>query len=361
MPNTIFFYYLFPGINGPGFTLQFEYTNPIVIYPRGLRDPPMPNDSCPIVRIPADDRITYLPVGRHALNDMYELAVRSMWTYAEISTKDDVEHYRGKLDAGRRHFVEFILAFFAASDTIVNVNLMTRFIKEVDIPEVQMFWRLQGAMEDIHSVTYSNLLDAIVSNVARRTELFNAFQTIPVISEMTKYMRNCIGSSECFAARILRMVCVEGIFFQGCFAGIYWLASTGLMPGLAASNELIARDEGLHTVFGIALFLLATEQISVEKIHEIINEAIEISAKFARAALPEPMPGMSAEIMVEYNKSRANDILVLLGHKPLYTVTATLSYANLLNLPTKVNFFEREVTDYAQAAEPDDGSVAVDF
>lgn len=321
----------------------------------------MLNIVCPIARIPADDRVTYLPVGRPALNDMYELAVRCVWTYAEISTKDDTEHYRNKLDAGRRHFVEFILAFFAASDTIVNVNLMTRFIKEVDIPEVQMFWRFQGAMEDIHSVTYSNLLDAIVTNTTRRAELFNAFQSIPVIAHMTTYMRNCIESTECFAARILRMICVEGIFFQGCFAGIYWLASAGLMPGLVASNELIARDEGLHTLFGIALFLLAEERISLDKINEIINEAIDISAQFARAAIPEPMTGMSAELMVEYNKSRANDILVLMGMSPLYIVTSTLAYANLLNLPTKVNFFERKVTDYAQAAEPDDGSVAIDF
>lgn len=316
---------------------------------------------CPIKRIPADDRMTYLPVGRPGLNAMYEFAVQSVWTYAEISTKDDAEHYQNRLDAGRRHFVEFILAFFAASDTIVNVNLMTRFIKEVDIPEVQMFWRFQGMIEDIHSVTYSNLLDAIVSNAARRVELFNAVKSIPVIAHMTTYMLNCIKSDECFAARILRMVCVEGIFFQGCFAGIYWLASTGLMPGLAASNELIARDEGLHTVFGIALFLLADEQIDLVEIHKIFDEAIDISAQFARAALPEPMPGMSAEIMIEYNKSRANDILVLLGHQPNYQVSCTLTYANLLNLPTKVNFFERKVTDYAQAAEPDDGTVAIDF
>lgn len=321
----------------------------------------MPVIKCPIVRIPADERMTYLPVGRPELNQLYEIAVQSMWTFAEISTKDDSEHYQNKLDAGRRHFVEFILAFFAASDTIVNVNLMKRFIVEVDIPEVQMFWRLQGAMEDIHSVTYSNLLDAIVLNQTRRTELFGAFKTIPVIALMTEYMRNCIKSTECFAERILRMVCVEGIFFQGCFAGIYWLASTGLMPGLAASNELIARDEGLHTMFGIILFMMAEERISLERVHEIIDEAVEISGQFARAAIPEPMTGMSADIMTDYNKSRANDILVLMGYGPLYSVTGSLPYADLLNLPTKVNFFERKVTDYAQVAEPDDGSTATDF
>lgn len=319
----------------------------------------------PIALIPVDSRLTTFPIARPELFAWYEDASKCYWTVQEVSTSKDVSDYETKLTAGEKHFVKHVLAFFAASDGIVNLNLAKRFKKDIKILEANYFYDFQIAMENVHAHTYSILLDAIIPSKAERVKLLNAIQTMPIITKMSQYMFQCIDSKAPFAERLLRMACVEGIFFTGCFCAIYWLQNRGLMPALGHSNELIARDEALHTMFAMFLYTMISPEykLSREKVYEIFTEAVELAKEFIREALPTGLSEMNAELMIPYIECQADNLVTLIDLPPIYNSKHDFHFMEQQNLTNRTNFFERRVSEYAKAASADKGDfdVTMDF
>ena len=239
--------------------------------------------------LPEDSRFTTFPITRPELFAFYELARDCFWTPNEICISDDITHFK-LLNKDEQHFIKYILAFFAASDGLVNLNIASRFKSEINILEVTYFYNFQMAMEDIHAHVYSMLLDTIIQNKEERTLLLNAMNKIAVITEMSNFIFKCVDSKAILSERLLRMACVEGIFFTGCFLVIYWLQNRGLMPALGHSNELIARDEAMHTLFALKLYTLTIDKLSVTDIHSIITEAVNLAIAFIKEALPGNLP-----------------------------------------------------------------------
>ncbi len=307
-----------------------------------------------------DSRLTTFPINRDALWQMYKFSQRSYWVPDEILMADDRNHYVNKLTPGQQRCVKNILAFFAASDGVVNINLAKRFKDEVQMLEAGYFYDYQMMMENIHAETYSILLTTIIVDPMERSTLLNAIKTMPIITSMTNYMFDCINSDKPFAHRLLRMACVEGIFFSGCFCLIYWLASKGLMPGLVQSNSLIARDEGLHTDFALMLYKMVKKehQLVETEIHHIFSNAVDIAVKFICDTLPEPLPEMNAMKMTQYIKYIANNNLAVIDVKPLFPEISEnpMRFMEMLNLPEKPNFFEHRSTNYSKPIAPATGT-----
>lgn len=317
-----------------------------------------------IPRIPGDDRLTTFPICRPGIFAYYEDAEAARWGVKEVSLAKDSEDW-SKLSRPQQHSVKAILAFFAAGDKIVNINIVGRFKKDVPILEVEYFYDAQVAMENVHAHMYSLLLDTIIPDASERSRLLNAASGIPTIKLMSEYMFKCINSEEPFAKRILRMVCVEGVFFTGCFCIIYWLTSHGLMPGLGQSNELIARDEALHATFALYLYDLIEPQskLSHAEIYEIFEEAVEIAIKFVDYALPEPMPEMNKELMSTYIKCCADNLLALIDVPPRYKAKHEFHFMDQINMRNRAGFFERKVSEYGKPKSADKvrGEVNRDF
>ena len=307
-------------------------------------------------KLPGDSRLTTLPLARPNLFKWYEDAARSFWTPAELPLSEDAMHYKHRLSPQEKHFVKHILAFFAASDGIVNVNIAKRFKKDVSILEATYFYDMQTTMENIHAHTYSLLLDEIIPDANEKAKLLNAIETMPIIKKMSEYMFKIIESSRPFAERVLRMACVEGIFFTGCFCVIYWLQSRGLMPALGQSNELIARDEALHTVFAIVLYdlLESHHKLSQLQIHEILNEAVSLAKEFIAEALPNGMSEMNAGLMGDYIECQADNIITLLDLPALFGTKNAFHFMDQINLVNRTNYFERRVSEYAKGRTVDD-------
>lgn len=319
----------------------------------------------PIAPISGDDRLTTLPIGRPQLWDLYKKSMKCFWTAEEVNISVDKSDYKRKLTEKERHFVNFVLAFFAASDKIVNLNLAKRFKDEIKILEAEYFYDFQMAMENIHAEMYSLLLDTIITDEKEKAFLQDAIKNIPVIAKMTDWMFKWINSDKSFAHRLLGMACVEGIFFSGCFCAIYWLANRGLMPGLAHSNELIARDEGLHTFFATVLYNLIREELKLSQTeaYEIIAEAVEIAKEFINAALPIDLPEMNARLMSQYIETVADNLLVLIELPKVYNSKQPFKFMEQINMIGKTNFFERYVSDYQKApvADNDEFEVSTNF
>lgn len=315
--------------------------------------------------IPGDDRMTTFPVARPQLFKYYETARDRFWTPGEISTSVDVLHFETKLSPGMQRFVKHVLAFFAASDGIVNLNLAERFRREVPMQDAAYFYNFQIAMEDIHAHTYSILLDDIVPNKEERDRLINASQTMPIIKKMSEYMHNCISSDAPFAERLLRMACVEGIFFTGCFCAIYWLRNQGLMPALGFSNDLIAGDEALHTYFALTLYTMIEPEHKLGRGHiaKIFAEAVDLANEFFVDALPEGMAEMNADLMASYIKCQADNLVTLIGVDVIYDTTHDFHFMDQQNLTHRTNFFEGRSAQYSkvQEADPGDHTIATDF
>jgi ribonucleotide reductase beta subunit family protein with ferritin-like domain len=298
-----------------------------------------------------DGRMTTFPIHRPELFEYYRQAGKCHWDVDEVVLSKDAEDYRHRLNDGERRFVAYVLAFFAASDGIVNVNLVGRFRAEVPMLEARYFYDAQIAMENIHAHMYSLLLDSIIVDSNERKKLQNAAMTIPVVSSMTNYMRRCIESNEPLPLRLLRMACVEGIFFTGCFCAIYWMQSRGLMPGLGQSNELIARDEALHTYFAITLYNMTTSKPEISSIHAVFAEAVQIAREFTDDALPKGLPEMNAALMAKYIECCADNLLVLIECPVLFSSTHSFTFMNAINLQLRTNFFERRATTYSKVAK----------
>jgi ribonucleoside-diphosphate reductase beta chain len=281
---------------------------------------------------------------------MYKQAVASFWTPEEIPFSKDLEHWEG-LTSEERHFITHVLAFFAGSDGIVQENLASRFQREVSSPVVKLFYSFQNAMEGIHSETYSLLIDTLVKDKQEQEHLFNAIDTIPCIKTKADWALKWIDSQEDFAQRLVAFAAVEGIFFSGAFCAIYWLKKRGLMPGLTFSNELISRDEGLHTMFAVALYHTLPTTLDPTVIQTIIKEAVTIEQEFITEALPCSLIGMNAKLMRTYIEFVADRLLVQLGCEKVYRVSNPFDFMELISLEGKTNFFEKKVSEYSRSVE----------
>ncbi|KAH8806309.1 ribonucleotide reductase [Hyaloscypha sp. PMI_1271] len=295
-------------------------------------------------------RFVLFPIKYHEIWQMYKKAEASFWTAEEIDLSKDLHDWNNRLNDDERYFISHVLAFFAASDGIVNENLVERFSGEVQIPEARCFYGFQIMMENIHSETYSLLIDTYIKEQAQRTYLFNAIETIPCIKKKADWAVRWIqDKSSTFAQRLVAFAAVEGIFFSGSFASIFWLKKRGLMAGLTFSNELISRDEGLHTDFACLLFSHLKHRPSKQAVQDVITEAVEIEQEFLTEALPCALLGMNSALMKQYIEFVADRLLLSLGNEKVYKVSNPFDFMENISLAGKTNFFEKRVADYQKA------------
>jgi len=346
-----------------------------------------------IIKNTGSARYTVFPIRYHNLWKFYKQHLGTFWTAEEVKLTDDLVDWKNKLNDNERWFIKNILAFFAASDGIVNENLIVNFYNEVQIPEARQFYSVQMMIEAIHSETYSLLIDTYISNTEEKAGLFNAVETIPAVKRKAdwaikwieqgstlqqmipeKYMSSfefLVSGNDCadepladehiealdylvrerpsFAQRLLAFICVEGIFFSGSFCAIYWLKSRGLMPGLGTANSLISRDENLHSTFAIELYNMLENRLDETIAHDIFKEAVDIEKEFITESLPVSLIGMNCNLMSQYIEMVADRWLVLLGYSKIYNTTNPFPFMEMISLNEKVNFFENTVTNYQRA------------
>jgi len=289
-------------------------------------------------------RFVMFPVSDQNIWKMYKKQVECFWRPEEIDTAKD---NWSSLTADEQYFIKMILAFFAASDGIVLENLGSRFMTEVQLPEARAFYGFQIAMENIHSETYSLLIDTYIKDEKEKDSLFNALSIFPCITKKGNWALKWMNPENSFAKRIVAFACVEGIFFSGAFCSIYWLKKRGLMPGLTFSNELISRDEALHTEFAVYLYSKLINKLSKEDLHAIITDAVSIEKEFINDALPCRLIGMNAGLMNQYIEFVADRLLIQLGSEPVYKVINPFDFMEMISLEQKTNFFESRVSEYA--------------
>lgn len=294
------------------------------------------------------NRFVLFPIKHDDIWQFYKKAEASFWTAEEIDLSQDLADWK-KMNDGERHFVSHVLAFFAASDGIVNENLANNFLKEVQYAEAKCFYGFQIMMENIHSETYSLLIDSYISDPKEKDHLLRAIETIDCVKKKADWALKWIESDN-FVERLISFAAVEGIFFSGSFCSIFWLKKRGLMPGLSFSNELISRDEGLHCDFACLLYTdHIKNQLSQERIYEIILEAVEIEKEFVTVALPVSLIGMNAEMMCQYIDFVADRLLVSLGCQKHYNATNPFDFMEMISLQGKTNFFEKRVAEYQKS------------
>lgn len=295
-----------------------------------------------------EDRFVLFPIKHDDIWKMYKKHEASFWTAEEIDLGDDMQDW-ASLNKDERHFIKMVLAFFAASDGIVLENLAERFLKEVQVPEARCFYGFQLAMENIHSETYSLLIDTYVKDNAEKMKCFKAIQNFPAIKQKADWALKWIKSSESFAERLVAFAAVEGIFFSGSFCSIFWLKKRGKMPGLTFSNELISRDEGLHCDFACLLYSKLQKKLGQERIEEIIKDAVAIEKSFVCEALPVSLIGMNKDMMSTYIEFVADRLLVALGHEKVWNAKNPFDWMEMISLQGKTNFFEKRVGEYQKS------------
>jgi ribonucleoside-diphosphate reductase beta chain len=294
-------------------------------------------------------RFVIFPIKHHDIWQYYKKQEASFWTAEEIDLHQDVTDWENKLTADEKYFVKHILAFFAASDGIVNENLAENFVNEVQYPEAKFFYGFQIMMENIHSETYSLLIDTYVKDEKEKNQLFNAIEFFPAIMKKADWALKWI-ESDSFAERLVAFAAVEGIFFSGAFCSIFWLKKRGLMPGLTFSNELISRDEGLHCDFAVHLHNNhLVNKVSKERIKEILVDALDIEREFITESLPASLIGMNATLMAQYLEFVTDRLLVELGCERVYNSSNPFDFMDMISLQGKTNFFEKRVSEYQKA------------
>jgi ribonucleoside-diphosphate reductase beta chain len=299
---------------------------------------------------------------------MYKKHEASFWTAEEIDLSQDTKDWVNLTD-NEKHFIKHVLAFFAASDGIVLENLAERFLKEIQIPEARCFYGFQIAMENIHSETYSLLLDTYIKDTDERTRLFHAVETIPCVREKAEWAMKWIKSSNPFPQRLVAFAAVEGIFFSGSFCAIFWLKKRGKMPGLTFSNELISRDEGLHCDFACLLYSMLKGKLSQDMVHAIIQEAVKVEKEFVCESLPVDLIGMNSRLMNDYIEFVADRLLDALGVEKIWRTKNPFEWMEMISLQGKTNFFEKRVGEYQKAgvmkkevvAAPQEFTIDLDF
>jgi ribonucleotide reductase beta subunit family protein with ferritin-like domain len=293
-------------------------------------------------------RFVLMPIRYPEIWEMYKKQMASFWTAEEIDLYQDLTDWE-KLTENEKHFIKYVLAFFAASDGIVTENLAQKFCTEIQIPEARCFYGFQIAMENIHSETYSLLIDTYIRDPVEKNYLFNAIQNVEVINKKANWALKWINDSSSFAERVVAFSAVEGIFFSGSFCAIFWLKKRSLMPGLTFSNELISRDEGLHTDFACMIYKHLQNKLSQEKIFQIITEAVTIEKEFITEAIPVELIGMNSKLMSQYIEFVADRLLYALGYKKFYNTQNPFEWMEMISLQGKTNFFEKRVGEYQKA------------
>lgn len=295
------------------------------------------------------DRFVLFPINHQDIWNMYKQAEASFWTAEEIDLSADIQDWNNKLNEDERYFIKHVLAFFAASDGIVNENLAVNFLKEVQYPEARCMYGFQVMIENIHSEAYSLLIDAYIKDAVEKDRLLRAIETVSCVQQKAEWALRWIDKGS-FAERLIAFAAVEGIFFSGSFCSIFWLKKRGLMPGLAFTNELISRDEGLHCDFACLLYTRHIQnQLPQETVTQIITDAVTIEKEFVSSALPVKLIGMNADMMCQYIEFVADRLLLALGCDKIYKATNPFEFMELISLQGKTNFFEKRVGEYQKA------------
>lgn len=294
------------------------------------------------------DRFVLFPIKYPAIWEMYKKSEASFWTAEEVDLSPDLVDWRDKLNDNERHFIKHVLAFFAASDGIVNENLAVNFLQEVQLPEARCFYGFQVMMENIHSEMYSLLIDTYINDTTEKNHLLHAIDTVPCVQKKAQWALRWISKGT-FAERLIAFAAVEGIFFSGSFCSIYWLKKRGLMSGLSFSNELISRDEGMHCDFACLLYGMLETKLPIETIQAQIRDAVEIEKEFVSDALPVDLIGMNSKLMCQYIEYVADRLLVQLGSPKIYNAVNPFDFMDMISIQGKTNFFEKRVSEYKKA------------
>ncbi len=293
-------------------------------------------------------RFVLFPIQDQEVWLYYKKAQAANWIAEEVDLSDDMQHWNN-LTENEKHFIKYILAFFAASDGIVAENLAAQFLQEVQLPEARFFYAFQMAMENVHSETYSLLIDTYIHDADEKHHLFNAITTIPCVGKKAAWALKWMDPDLPFSSRVIAFAAVEGIFFSGSFCAIFWLKKRGLMPGLAFSNELISRDEALHMEFACLMHHRLRSPATGDHILEIICEAVDNEKEFITESLPVALIGMNGSLMCQYIEYVADYLLQMLGEKPHYGASNPFSWMTLISMEGKTNFFEKKVAEYQRA------------
>ncbi len=297
---------------------------------------------------PNDNRFVLFPIKHDQIWKMYKDAIASFWVVEEIDLAQDLMDWK-KLSDDEKHFLKHVLAFFAASDGIVNENLVLNFMREVQIPEARCFYGFQVAIENIHAEMYSLLIDTYIKDDTEKDYLFNALQNLDCVAKKGNWAMRWIDNAPTFAHRLIAFAAVEGIFFSGSFCSIFWLKKRGLMPGLSTSNEFISRDEGLHCDFACLLYSMLQEKLDPKEVQDIIVEAVGFEKEFVTDALPVGLIGMNATLMTQYIEYVADRLLTSLGNEKYYGTENPFPWMELISLQGKTNFFEKRVSEYSKS------------
>ena len=310
---------------------------------------------------PNDNRFVIFPIQHNDLWEWYKKQQACFWTAEEIDLQSDVIDWTTKLTDDERYFIKHILAFFAASDGIVNENLAENFVNEVQYSEAKFFYGFQIMMENVHSETYSLLIDTYVKDEGEKDRLFRAIEVFPAIRKKADWALKWI-ESDSFAERLIAFAAVEGIFFSGAFCSIFWLKKRGLLPGLTFSNELISRDEGMHADFAVHLHNNhIVNRVSPERIREIIIDALNIEREFITESLPVSLIGMNSKLMTQYLEFVADRLLLEFGCEKEYEATNPFDFMEMISLEGKTNFFEKRVSEYQKAGVKSGGTGSISF
>ena len=312
-----------------------------------------------------NERFTVFPIQYPNLWHFYKEHLKTFWTVEEVPLSDDLSDWNNKLNDNERFFIKNVLAFFAASDGIVNENLVLNFYKDIELAEARQFYSVQMMIEAIHSEQYSLLIDTYIHDSNEKAKLFNAIDTIPAVKRKAEWAMKWMNKDEIFEQRLLCFIIVEGIFFSGSFCAIYYMNSRGLLPGLSLSNQFIARDEALHCTFGIELYNMLNEheRLSEKVVHDIFKEAIEIENEFITESLPVSLLGMNSTLMSQYIKYVADRWLKMLNYNTLFNVEQPFGFMELISLQGKSNFFETRVSEYQRSGvgqSEEDRTIAFD-
>jgi ribonucleoside-diphosphate reductase beta chain len=305
-------------------------------------------------------RFCLFPIKHLDIWEMHKKQEALFWRSEEIDFSKDLNDWN-KLDENKQLFIKNILAFFAGSDSIVNLNIFNNFINDISILEAQYFYQFQGMMENIHSEVYSTQIDTIIKDEEEKDKLFNAISNIPCITQKMNWAANWLSNGAQFAKKLIAFAIVEGIFFSGSFCAIFWIKEQNILPGLTISNEFISRDEGLHCEFACLLYSKLINKLNQEEVHQIIKEAVEIEKEFITDSLPCRLIGMNSDLMKQYIEFVADRLVIMLGYENIYNSTNPFPFMEKISVDQKTNFFEKRPTEYSKANNKSNFKVNLDI